>query len=100
MAIDWTKPVCTKHETPHIGQVLPDCMIHGRKRVGIYSPSALGSQPTNDESRTTVFRYDIDGTTRGDGQPSLNDLVNYDAEDGAVRLDLNGRKVLCSARAA
>lgn len=92
--IDWTKPVCTSHETPHIGDILPDCAIHGLKRVAIFSPSQVKDLPHSiGPNRTTVFRYADDGSTRGDGEPSLNDLVNYDPDDGATRIGLDGRKV-------
>lgn len=77
--IDWTKPVCTKHDIPHIGNVLEDCPVTGRKRVQTASPSSLGGPPT-------TFRYDADGTTRGDGQPSDNDLVNFDHDDRIERV--------------
>lgn len=99
MAIDWNLPLCTKRDTPHIGRALDPDPVSGRRRVAIFSPSQLG-QVTNDEGKVTVFRYDEDGKTRGDGAPSDNDLVNYDPDDGAVRIDLNGRKVVCSKAAA
>jgi hypothetical protein len=95
--IDWTKPVCTKHDTPRIAEVLGDCPANGKKRAAFFPPS-MGT-PTN-EPRTVVFRYYEDGHTRGDGRPSDNDLINYDPEDGAVRLDFCGRKVVCVAKAA
>jgi len=97
--IDWSKPVCTKHETPHIGRLLEDCDFSGRKRVSIYSPSMLIMK--GGAVHNTTFRYDADGKTRGDRKPSENDLTNFDPHDGAVRIDLDGRKIVCApAKAA
>lgn len=99
--IDWTQPVCTSHETPFIGLVMEDCPVHGRKRVVTISPYLLRDphfQPS-DKAATTTWRLNDDGSSQSD-KPSDFDFVNYDPEDGAVRITLEGAKITCRRRAA
>lgn len=87
MSIDWTKPICTTHETPFIAMYLGRCPVHSsRRRAMFVCPSTVAMGPQNFKPGT--FRYDDEGRTRGDGAPSENDLINYDPSDGVRRIGL------------
>lgn len=101
MAIDWTRPLCTKHDTPFIGRVIDPCPASGKRRVATVSPSLLAKHfvPAGDAA-TTVWRCDEDGSVRGGAGESLHDFVNYDPDDGVVRIQLSGAEVASYGRAA
>lgn len=90
--IDWTKPLCTKHETPLIGRAMDDCRT-GIKRVAISSVSLPTWGPT-------IHRFDSKGRARQGAGPSDFDLVNYDENDGAIRITPDGQKIVCSTAKA
>jgi hypothetical protein len=73
MTIDWSRPICTKHERPLIGMLLPGVGAGNTRRVAMPSMSQVKPQ-----EHLTVYLYADSGIGRCDGVESDDDLVNFD----------------------
>ncbi len=84
MALDWSKPLCTKHDLPLIAQ--PRGTSLSGKRI--CATASMSKYPYEHEKIHTHWHYNDAGCCHVLGTPNDYDLVNYDPADGRERVAL------------